>query len=265
MTQFSNKFKRNRKYLRTTLWILVLILIFLVFSLVIMWALNPKSADQIRKFLGIDPTPTPTATPMPTPTPEPTPTPLPTPTPAPGVIVIDAGRGGKEQTPKKSPDGTVYEKDLNLEIAKLLKERLELRGYLCIMTRTDDVAMAEADRARKENESEADLFISIRMNSYTDDKTVNGIDILYGKGRTDSQDLAASLITPLINSCGAKNRGIKSSSQYTVLNDTMIPAVVIDIGFISCQEEVDKLMKFIYRDSLVMGICNGVDDYFSGK
>ena len=265
MTQFSKKYIRNRKYLRTTLWILVLILIFLVFGLVIMWALNPRSADQIRQFLGIEATPTPTPSPTPTPPATPTPSPTPTPTPAPGYIMIDPGRGGPEKDPHKSPDGTVYEKDLNLEIAKLLKERLELRGYVVEMTRTEDVEVSQAQRAKMANESGADLFISIRMNSLTSDETVNGLEILYGSDHADSMVLASTLIRPIIDSCGAKNRGIKSSKNYTVLNDTLIPSVVIDIGFISCQEEVDKLMKFTYRDTLVTGICNGIDSYFTGK
>lgn len=262
MTQFSNKYKRNRKVLRITLWILLLVLIFLIFGLVVAWAVNPASADKIREMLGIEATPTPTSTPTPEPTSTPTPSPTVTPTPAPGTIVIDAGLGGPETNKRTSVDGTVYEKDINLEIAKLLKERLELRGYVCIMTRTEDVDVSQAERAKIANESGADIFISIRLNNMPTNTSVNGLEILFGTDRADSKDLAQTLITPIISSCGAKNRGIKSSSQYTVLNDIIIPAVIIDVGFISNAEELEKLLKFTYRDTLVTGICSGVDKYF---
>ena len=264
MTQFSNKYKRNRRTISLILWALLLVLIFLIFGLVVAWAVNPASADRIRQILGIEATPTPTPSPTPTPTATPTPTMTPSPTPAPGKIVIDAGLGGPEKNPKMNPDKTVYEKTLNLEIALLLKERLELRGYICVLTRTEDMDVSQAERTRIANEAEADLFISIRMNDMPSDNTINGLEILYGSNREDSKRLAQTLIRPIIDSCGAKNRGVKASSNYTVLKDIAIPSVIIDIGFISCQDEVDKLLKFTYRDTLVTGICNGIDAYMHG-
>jgi len=264
MGRRNSYYGQGKRAVRLALWAIMLMLIFAIFGSIIVWLVSPGSDEKIRQILKLPVTATPMPTPTEAPSPTPSSTPLPTPIPVLGTIIIDPGRGGEEKTPVTNTDKTVYEKDINLEISLLLKEKLEVRGYAVIMTRTEDVEVSQKERAELANNSNADIFISIHMNNLPSDTSVHGLDILYGKDRSDSKDLADYLITPTV-SCGAKNRGVKSSSSYTVLSNVNIPSVLIELGFISNAEDVENLSKFTYKDTLVRGICEGIDKYFEYK
>lgn len=267
--------RRRRKILRL-LWLLVLLLVFLVTGIAINWILSNDS-EQIRtdvtEFInevkGVTPTPTSTPTPTPTNTPTPTPTNTPTPTPIAGRIVIDAGHGG-------SDDGAVSnglkEKDIALDLALMLKERLEAKDFDVFLTRDSDDLTGPYDlnnnnrinpteRVELLNSYSADLVISIHLNSYATNPSVSGLEILYGDNSELSKELAETLLTPIIDSCGAKNRGVKYRPDVLILQETNIPIVIIETGFITNETDVANLQTFVYKHQMIQGIVEGVTSF----
>ena len=262
MAGYSAKFRKRRKVIRIILWIMLLLFVFLLFVATIVWVVNADEI-KIKKILGLEITSTPT--PMPTQPPSPTPSPTNTPTPAPkkGTVILDPGHGGTDSG-SLSPDEKIAEKNITLEIALLLRDELEKRGYIVAMTRTDDqVTLSNADRAYIANSKDAALLISLHMNTFPSDKSVNGLEILYDSSKDTSKKLANELISPVCVSSGAKNRGIKPRTNMTILKDVNVPSVDIEMGFMTCQADVDRIMNDEYRGKLVNGICDGIDSYIT--
>ena len=268
--------RRRRKRILQLIWFLILLLVFLFVGIAMSWILTNDSeqirsdVDQfINEIKGVTPTPTPSPTPTPTNTPTPTPTNTPTPTPIAGRIIIDAGHGG-------SDDGAVHnglkEKDFTLDLALMLKERLEAKDYDVFLTRdSDDLTGAydinnnnrinPTERVELINAIPADLVISLHMNSYATDTSVNGLEILYGDNSELSKELADTLISPVIDACGTKNRGVKYRPDVLILQQANVPIVLIETGFITNQTDVANLQTFVYKHQLIQGIVEGVESY----
>ncbi len=268
--------RRRRKRILQLIWFLVLLLVFLFVGIAMSWILTNDSeqirsdVDQfINEIKGVTPTPTPTPSPTPTNTPTPTPTNTPTPTPIAGRIIIDAGHGG-------SDDGAVHngfkEKDFTLDLALMLKERLEAKDYDVFLTRDSDDLTGPYDinnnnrinpteRVELINAIPADLVISLHMNSYATDTSVNGLEILYGDNSELSKELADTLITPVIDACGTKNRGVKYRPDVLILQQSAVPIVLIETGFITNPTDVANLQTFVYKHQLIQGIVEGVESY----
>jgi len=268
--------RRRRRIILRILWLLILLLVFLVCGIFMSWILTNDSTqirEDVTQFIndvkGVTPTPTPSPTPTPTNTPTPTPTNTPTPTPIAGRIVVDAGHGG-------SDDGAVYnglkEKDFALDLALLLKERLEAKDYDVFLTRDSDDLTGQYDvnnnnrinpteRVQLINSYNADLVISLHLNSYATDPSVNGLEILYGDNSELSKELADTLITPVISACGTKNRGVKHRPDVLILQESAVPIVLIETGFITNQTDTANLQDFIYKHQMIQGIIEGVESY----
>ena len=142
------------------------------------------------------------------------------------LIVIDAGHGDEDPG---SSISNVDEKDLNLQIALKLKSALEEEGYEVMMTRSDDTYLTLTERAEFANEVEADLFISIHQNSYIDDSTVSGIEVYYNEStKTESDEVLAQFIqTELVETTGARDRGIRAYDELVVTRTTEMPACLV--------------------------------------
>lgn len=260
--------RRRRRRILRILWLLVLLLVFLVVGIAMSWILTNDS-EQIREDVNSFINDVKGVTPTPTNTPTPTPTNTPTPTPIAGRIVVDAGHGG-------SDDGAVYnglkEKDFSLDLALQLKERLEAKDYDVFLTRDSDDLTGQYDvnnnnrinpteRVELINSFQADLVISLHLNSYATDTSVSGLEILYGDNSELSKELADTLITPVINACGAKNRGVKYRPDVLILQESAVPIVLIETGFITNQTDVANLQSFVYKHQMIQGIIEGVESY----
>lgn len=268
--------KRRRKRFLYIVWLLILLLVFLLGGFALNWILKHDSnelksnvTDYLNELKGITPTPTNTPTPTPTNTPTPPPTNTPTPTPIAGRILIDAGHGG-------SDDGATYdglkEKDFALDLALLLKERLEANDYDVFMTRTNDSLTGPydlngnnrinpAERVQLINSYDIDLIISLHLNSYATDPTVGGLEILYGDNSEFSKKLGESLITPIMSYLPARNRGVKYRPDVLILQESNAPIVLIETGFITNKDDVTNLQNYVYKHHLVQGILEGIEAY----
>ncbi len=192
------------------------------------------------------------------------------------TIVIDAGHGGIDGG-AVSANG-IAEKDINLNIAKYLKEYMVQGGAEVIMTREEDVSLHDDDRAsiknkkrsdlnkRKSivNSSSADLFISIHLNQFQESK-YKGAQVFYETNNPQSQTLATCLQNSLKNNVDSTNnrQPAKIGSDKIVFQDLKVPAVIVECGFLSNPEEELLLQTPEYQQKLALAIYTGIIEYFN--
>ena len=188
------------------------------------------------------------------------------------VIVVDCGHG--------SPDGGAVgingtlEKDINLSIGLKLQEVLENRGAKVIMTRTDDNAIYDSDadtihemkvsdmhnRLKIINESNADLFISIHMNAFTNPKS-KGLHVFYSANHPEAEAIASKIQTNISAITGAETHEVKTASEKLFLmKDPKPPSVLVECGFISNPEEEKKLVTDEYQSKIAFAIAQAIID-----
>ena len=183
------------------------------------------------------------------------------------VIVIDAGHGGKDP-------GTIgfsgnYEKDINLDISKKLKEKLKSNGYKVILTRDNDEYVDNLLRAKLANKKRARVFISIHGNAMENNSSTNGVQVLFYPNREstigdlNNNELAQIMMNSLINGTGANDKGIIEREDLIVLNQTKMPAIIVECGFLSNENEEKLLLTDDYQNMIVDSIIEGLEEYFS--
>lgn len=180
------------------------------------------------------------------------------------TIVLDAGHGGKDSG-GLSKDGYM-EKVPTLKVAKRLSEKLKDKGYEVIMTRDSDVYIELLDRAGISNDSEAELFLSIHFNCSVNTEA-SGVETFYASEKTvgiksvEQKPFAQEIQRAVISATRAKSRGVKDGSSYLVLNKTNTVAALVELGFLSNLEELDKIKDDEYIDKLVEGVYQGINNY----
>lgn len=186
------------------------------------------------------------------------------------VIVIDPGHGGIDGG-AQSTDGKC-EKDINLSIARQLKAELEKEGIHVILTRDGDKGLYDEPqmgavrslktqdmRARKRiiDEADADLTLSIHLNSFTQDNSVKGAQVFYpqngDKITVDKSKKAAKIIQKNLNKMinTEKPRTELGKSDVLLLREAVVPTVIVECGFLSNREDAENLQRGIIRTGLL--------------
>ena len=168
------------------------------------------------------------------------------------IIVIDPGHGGKDPG---AVSGGVQEKDIALAVA--LKIGALLTGYEVVYTRTEDVYVGLSERALIANQAKADLFVSIHCNS-VDDESAHGMEVyVYTACSAASKRAAHAIYDCLLPASGLRGRGVKSK-DLAVLRETKMPAVLIELGFISNPNDRAKLTNSAWQDDAAKAIADGI-------
>ena len=180
----------------------------------------------------------------------------------PPLIVVDAGHGGEDSG---CVGYGVYEKDINLQIAMRVKRRLEEQGFRVMMPRETDEFLSVEERVELANSYQADAYVSIHQNTYEgSDKSVNGIEMWYdgADGSRDSERLARLIHKETIRSTGANERVLWDIADLCVTNRTLMPACLIETGFLTNKEECRRLSAAEYQEKIAEGIVEGIELYF---
>ena len=180
------------------------------------------------------------------------------------VIYLDPGHGG---TDPGAIYKDIYEKDITLSICKKLKELLEQDGAIVYMTRYDDYDLSSStynrkkkdlnNRAKVINESMADMYISIHLNSI-DSKTWRGAQVFYDDVNKNNKNLAQILQTNL-----NKNRSIKEINNMLMNRKIKVPGVLIEAGFLSNPNDRYLLKNSDYQYKLSVKIKDSIIKYFN--
>lgn len=178
------------------------------------------------------------------------------------IIAIDAGHGG-ETSPGCSYEN-IYEKEIVLDIAKKLESKLKKQKIKVIMTRTSDTDVSLLERCDIANKNNANLFISIHVNSLDKDTVTNGIETWYNPIKDEKSSIFANYVQQeVISSTNAKNLGTKSSEELVVIRETNMPSCLLEIGFITNKQERNNMTKSAYQDKIVDGIIKGIENYLN--
>jgi len=169
------------------------------------------------------------------------------------VIAIDPGHGG-EDTGMSSE--FALEKDVTMDISSKLKVMLESQGYQVVMTREDDSRQSKEDRVAAANASSADLLVSIHC-GYSEDSSKSGAVTYYEKDSKESKTLAENIQAAVIKENGALDGGAAEGS-YSIVNDTEMPAVLIEVGYLSNSNEAGSLADDSYQNDTAKGIAKGI-------
>lgn len=178
------------------------------------------------------------------------------------TVVIDPGHGGKD--PGATGCSGAYEKTTTLMIAQLLEERLMDAGYQVIMTRDKDEYIGLEERVQIANDEMADLFISIHHNSMDNNPVPNGIGTYYYRNYISEETLTAATAIQqgLIQETGLFNRKTIPSGLY-VVRHTLMPAVLVELGFMSNSEEEQLILSPEFHEQSAEGIYQGIEKYFT--
>lgn len=182
------------------------------------------------------------------------------------TIVIDSGHGGKDGG---SVVDDVLEKNINLQIALKLKEKLIKSGANVIMTRDGDFDLSSpnANRRKKSdfdnrvsliNNAGADLYISIHLN-YLNDSRYSGAQVFYTKG---NEYLAEIMQESLASYLKTKMPAKKLSDTIYMYKKLKVPGILIECGFLSNENERNLLISEKYQEQIALAIIKGIISYY---
>ncbi len=184
------------------------------------------------------------------------------------VVVIDAGHGGDAPGAIK---GGIMEKDITLAITLQLQQIFEEAGDESIgvyYTRTDDTNPAFENRVGLANGADADVFISIHCNSTGSGKssTYSGTVVLYDETseveELGSKQLAEICVNTVSDTIGSRNRGITDGSSIYIIRTAEVPVALIEAGFMTNKDELERLTSEDYQKQIAQGIYNSIMEAF---
>lgn len=170
------------------------------------------------------------------------------------TIVIDPGHGGEDNG---AAWGFAEEDDINLGIAFLLRCELEKKGFEVLMTRTHDAPVSLFQRTYYANKAKADLFVSIHCDAFHQ-TSARGMTVHVYSGSVRSRGIASAISASLTNRFpDHRDRGVKESN-FHVLRETDMPAVLVECEFLSNPETRRFLREPEHQLSLARGITRGI-------
>ena len=190
------------------------------------------------------------------------------------TVIIDAGHGG-EDGGASSAAGLV-EKDVNLDIAKMLAEMLRASGVNVILTREEDKLLYDRNTNYQGRKKKLDMaarlgvmqstknaiFVSIHMNSYTSPR-YSGLQVWYSSNNTDSAVLAGLIQSNNQRLLQPENtRKIKdAASSIFLLKEAPCPAVLVECGFLSNEGEAAKFETREHRQAVALMLCSSILEF----
>jgi len=184
-------------------------------------------------------------------------------------VMVDPGHGGPD--PGAIGRSGLTEKEVNLEIATRVSRMLEEAGASALLTRRDDTAvipwtLGNREEHRQELQARsdlagdggADLFVSIHANARASNpQSVRGTETYYRK--EDSRRLAEVIQEELVAAAGLPDGGTKYHPEpIIVLYRTTVPAVLVEVAYLSNREDEQKLADAGFREQAARGVVNGI-------
>ena len=166
------------------------------------------------------------------------------------------------------------EKDVNLEIALLVKEFLEQEDIRVVMTRESQEGLYDPDASNKKvddmkkrialmEKEKPDVVVSIHQNSYHDE-SVSGPQVFYYPTSAEGKKLAELMQAQIIQGMKPqKERTPKENGSYYLLKKTSAPIVIVECGFLSNRQEAEYLCNPLYREKMAWNIHLAIVRYLN--
>lgn len=181
-------------------------------------------------------------------------------------IMLDAGHGQRDPG-AIGPTG-LQEKDAALALVKRLGRLLGEQGLEVSYTRSDDWRLVDESsaedlraRADKANQARADYFVSVHHNSATLAKA-NGLETYVLARGTQAEALAQKVQTHLVSATGLADRGVKTA-DLAVLRETDMPAILVEVGFVSNPQEEQLLLEAAFLDKAALAVAQGIVEHLN--
>ena len=188
------------------------------------------------------------------------------------IVMLDPGHGGYD--PGAITAQGVYEKAINLQIAQKVKELLQPSGIKVFLTREEDIDYVpegvkgktikkQIDLNRRidmANQAKAEVFISLHVNATPNGK-YSGAETFYLFKSEPGKKLAELIQQELIKIPGM-NRRIAKPGDFYIVKNTSMPAVIVEVGYLSSVKEQKKLQQTWYQEQLSRAIAKGIANYF---
>ena len=167
-------------------------------------------------------------------------------------VVLNAGHGGKDSG---AVGNGLKEKDRALDYTLAVGKELSRHGVKVEYTRTTDVFIELHDIAKHANSTNADLFISFHLNSFSN-TSAKGFEIYHYPNSSKGSKLARDIHSEVVsNKLYTIDRGVKIAN-FSVLKNTKMPSTLIELGFISNKEDVNLLLR--KQAAMVQAITKGI-------
>ncbi|MFZ7103572.1 MAG: N-acetylmuramoyl-L-alanine amidase family protein [Peptococcaceae bacterium] len=179
------------------------------------------------------------------------------------IVVLDAGHGGRD--PGAVAKG-IYEKNINLDVAKRLAKMLKARGYHVVLTRSGDSNLVNWkdggsyqraslwQRARISKDKNASVLISIHCNSDRN-KQYYGSQTFYHSQSTRGKNLARAIQSEMKKVRYTRREAIPG--DYYLLKNTACPTVIVELGYLSNSRELNVLCSPQFRQKYAQAIADG--------
>ena len=177
------------------------------------------------------------------------------------MMVVDAGHGGDD--PGAPGRGGLPEKQIVLMIANRLADELRACGARVIQTRRDDRYVSLDGRVAISNRYRPNLFVSIHADA-AENRSVAGTTIYVERNATSKTLRIAQSINRVLKEAGFECRGIRRQ-DFRVLKNNNHPAVLIECGYLTNDQEAAKLNSSWYRNKIARTIARGIAEYFGGR
>ena len=188
-------------------------------------------------------------------------------------IVLDSGHGGED--PGKIGVNQAKEKDVNLEIARKIKKRLEKKGWEVVMTREKDEMLGDPQAGNKKihdmkarveiiNKTMPQAAVSIHQNSYQDEQ-IRGAQVFYYSHSEEGKRMAEQMQKALLTVDETNTRQAKANDTYYLLKKTEVPTVIVECGFLSNYAEAEKLVSEDYQKKVAEAVTKGILQYLKDQ
>ena len=191
------------------------------------------------------------------------------------VIIIDAGHGGEDGGAVVQDN--IVEKDINLAIAQKTNDILSLFGFKTYMVRETDKLIYDSDSKTQRQKKNSDLrnrlslmnnyenclYISIHQNKYEDSR-IWGAQTFYSPNDEQSPILAEFIQGSIISLTQPNNKRVikKTGTNVFVIYNATKPAIMVECGFMSNNDELSKLKDDKYQSQMSFSISNGILNYY---
>lgn len=184
---------------------------------------------------------------------------------------------GSNEMKAKASTGTqgsytgLPEFQLNLDISLKLRDILEERGYCTVLTRTDnETAISNRERAEYAAAQGAEIYVRIHANGDNSNAVSGALSISPSSQNPyiselyeESNRLSQCILDAYCQTTGFKNLGVKYYDNMTGINWSTIPVTILEMGFMTNENDDRKMSDAAFQDTMAKGIADGIDAYFN--
>lgn len=185
-------------------------------------------------------------------------------------VFLNPGHDTKYDSGAINPNSGLRECDVAAHVGALVKHYLELAGCECELMQSDNLAPTSKGRSyypdrqgltvtETANDWDADIFVSIHCNSAEAEDACGTETFAYALDGGEGEKLATCIQDQIVDALNTVDRGVKANPKLFVLRYTAMPAVLVELGFIS--NESDEVLLTDRQDDFARAIARGVTDY----